>query len=120
MSRRAHCGIPQWLISFQPCALGAKRLRSPPGFGVGKKAFQPAGALSTGQYTRAVSKQRQRPQTANRPGGKHAPMAPAHAKSSFSLWTRHYRKYRLVKYKRPINGGAPILSDMSDKSDKSD
>ena len=24
---RARCGIPQWLISFQPCALGAKRLR---------------------------------------------------------------------------------------------
>ena len=27
MSRRARCGIPQQLISFQPCALGAKRLR---------------------------------------------------------------------------------------------
>ena len=36
------------------------------GFGVGFALFQPAGALSTGQYMRAVPKQRQRPQTANR------------------------------------------------------
>ena len=30
MSRRARCGIPQRLIPFQPCALGAKRLRWSP------------------------------------------------------------------------------------------
>ena len=38
------------------------------------------------------------------------PMAAAHAKSSFSLWTKHYRKYSLVKCKRPINGAAHQLS----------
>ena len=48
-------------------------------------------------------------------------MATTHAKSSFSLWTKHYRKQRLVNRKPPINdGGAPILSDKSDKSDRSD
>ena len=92
-----------------------------PGFGMGKKAFQPAGALSTGQYKRAVSKQRKRPQTVNRLEGVICLRGVEHGvRGSSGLWTRHYRKYRLVKYKRPINGGAPMLSDMSDKSDKSD
>ena len=47
-----------------------------PGFDHGSVMFQSAGALSTDQYKRAVSKQRLRPQTANRPEGRLAPVAP--------------------------------------------
>ena len=78
------------------------------GFGVGFTLFQPAGALSTGQYMRAVPKQRKPPQTANRLDGRHAPWLRLRGMCSFSLWTRHYRKYRLVNRQRLARvGGAP-------------
>ena len=118
---RAHCGIPQWLISFQPCALGAKRLRSPSGFGVGKRHFSqraPCPLVNTSGLCQNNDNARRQPTGS---AVCQVPVAAAHAKSSFSLWTRHYRKYRLVKYKRQINdSGTPILSDKSDKSDRSD
>ena len=55
--------------------------------------FQLAGALSTGQYKRAVSKQRQRPQTANRHEGIICPRgSEPGALGCSGLYTRHYRK----------------------------
>ena len=45
-----------------------------PGSDRGLAMFQPAGSLTTGQYKWAVSKQRQRPQTANRPEGSSKPL----------------------------------------------
>ena len=71
--RRARCGIPQRLISLQACALGAFAPSLAPGSGIGLGLFQPAGSGATGQYKRAVSKQRQRPQTAKRPEGRIGP-----------------------------------------------
>ena len=65
--RRDRCGIPQRLISLQACALGAFAPSLAHGSGIGLGLFQPAGSDATGQYKWAVSKQRQRPQTANRP-----------------------------------------------------
>ena len=67
--RRDRCGIPQRLISLQACALGAFAPAPAPGSGIGLGLFQLAGSEATGQYKRAVSKQRQRPQTGNRPEG---------------------------------------------------
>ena len=55
--------------------------------------FQLAGALSTGQYKWAVSKQRKRPQTANRLEGVICPRGVEYGVSVCSgLWTRHYRQ----------------------------
>ena len=55
--------------------------------------FQLAGALSTGQYKRAVPKQRQRPQTANRHEGIICPRgSEPGALGCSGLYTRHYRK----------------------------
>ena len=108
MSRRARCGIPQRLIPFQPCALGAKRLRWSPASAWDLYCFSQRTALSTGQYMRAVPKQRKPPQTANRLDGRHAPWLRLRGMCSFSLWTRHYRKYRLVNRQRLARvGGAP-------------
>ena len=77
-----------------------------PGSGVGLLIFQPASALSTGQYKWAVSKQRKPPQTANRLDGRHAPVAAAQEKGNFSLWTKPYRQCGLVGYKRLVPGAA--------------
>ena len=55
--------------------------------------FQLAGALSTGQYKRPVSKQRKRPQTVNRLEGVICLRGVEHGvRGSSGLWTRHYRK----------------------------
>ena len=81
-----------------------------PGSGVGLLIFQPASALSTGQYKWAVSKQRKPPQTANRLDGRHAPVAAAQEKGSFSLWTKHYRQCGLVGCRRLVPGAAHQLS----------
>ena len=64
-----------------------------PGFGNCFSFFQLAGALSTGQYKWAVSKQRKRPQTANRLEGIKNPRGVEHGGNGCSgLWTRHYRQ----------------------------
>ena len=65
--------------------------------------FQLAGSLTTGQYKWAVSKQRQRPQTANRlEGNAMPPRRLLWVRGSFSLRQRHYRKYRLIKLQEPV------------------
>ena len=71
--RRDRCGIPQRLISLQACALGAFAPALAPGSDHCFYLFQLAGSEATGQYKWAVSKQRQRPQTAKRPEGKKSP-----------------------------------------------
>ena len=64
-----------------------------PGFDHCFSAFQLAGTFATGQYTRAVSKQRKRPQTGNRHEGIKSPPGVEHGGNGCSgLWTRHYRK----------------------------
>ena len=106
MSRRARCGIPQRLISFQPCALGAKRLRSPPSFGMGKRHFSqraPCPLVNTSGLCQNNANVRRLPTGS---AVYQAPVAAAHAKSSFSLWTRHYRKCGLVSCKRLTLGAA--------------
>ena len=78
---RARCEAPSLAHGFDHCLY----------------LFQLAGALSTGQYKRAVSKQRKRPQTANRLEGVICPRGVEHGVSGCSgLWTRHYRKQTLA------------------------
>ena len=71
--RRDRCGIPQRLISLQACALGAFAPSLAPGSDHCFYLFQLAGSEATGRYKWAVSKQRQRPQTAKRPEGRIGP-----------------------------------------------
>ena len=74
---RARCEAPSPAHGFDHCF----------------SAFQLAGALSTGQYKRAVSKQRKRPQTVNRLEGVICPCGVEHEGNGCSgLWTRHYRQ----------------------------
>ena len=64
-----------------------------PGFDHSGWLFQLAGALSTGQYKWAVSKQRKPPQTVNRLEGVICLRGVEHGvRGSSGLWTRHYRK----------------------------
>ena len=57
-----------------------------PGSDHGLVSFQPAGSLTTGQYKWAVSKQRERPQTANRlEGNAMPPRRLLWVRGSFSL-----------------------------------
>ena len=79
---------------FAPTLRARREAPSPaPGLDHCLYLFQLAGALSTGQYKRAVSKQRFRPQTANRLEGVICPHGVEHKVSGGSgLWTRHYRK----------------------------
>ena len=74
---RARCEAPSLVACFDHCLY----------------LFQLAGTFATGQYKRAVSKQRKRLQTANRLEGIICPRGVEHGVSGCSgLWTRHYRK----------------------------
>ena len=59
--------------------------------------------MGPAQYAWRVTKQRERPQTANRlEGNAMPPRRLLWVRGSFSLRQRHYRKFTLVKLQKPV------------------
>ncbi len=116
MSRRARCGIPQRLIPFQPCALGAKRLRWSPASAWDLHCFSqraPCPLVNTCGLCQNNANARRLPT------GSMVDMPPwlrLRGMCSFSLWTKHYRQLS-IKLNYPLrfcnSPSSPVLKFFS-------